>query len=903
MIMTRPTLLLASTGMALIAAMPGYAQAGSGAAQPSAAAANTSSAPPASTVTAPTRAAPSTASAEPEETGDEQEIVVTGQKPRGSVVGDIPPENTLSARDVRATGATSISELLAALAPQTGSARGRAAGAPVLLLNGQRISGFQEVRDLPPEAIERVEILPEEVALKYGYAADQRVVNIVLRQRFRSTTVRADGGLATDGGYATGLAEASRLIIGTKGRTNLTVHAEGNTALTESERDIAAGTVTAQAIDPRSFRTLKGAQRLVRATGNFNRTVLGNASGTLTAEVSHSDGESLFGVPAGSLTVPTTSPFNAEGATVVRGFPGFGALTRNTSSDAAHLGFSVNGQEQRWRYSVTGTADIANNITRSDGNPDLAAVQSRIGAGDPTLDPLGTLPVVLQLGRDRARSTSKSAGVNGTVNGPLAELPAGRANITLKAGLDTLHLDSVASRAGVVRSANLGRDHATGSANIDVPIARRGGDLGRLVGQLTLNANAEVEHFSDFGTATTVGAGANWSPRVGLNIITSYTREEGVPSINNLGDPILTTQGVRVIDYRRGTTALVTATTGGNPALLADRREVWKLGANWQPSQKTDLRFKADFVSSRLTNPVQTFPGPSAALEAAFPGRFTRDATGTLTAVDFRPVNYDSARSDVLRIGLDFSKPLKSAAPPQALIDQFRRLRAQQVGGGPGAPGAPGAPPTAARNDQPRGGGDRPGGGFGGGRGGGGFLGGGNQRGRLTFSLTDTIALVDKAVIRPGLPQLDFIKGSASSGGTGGGRPRHTVEAQAGYYNNGVGARLSANYASGSRIAGSDAGDLRFSPLATFDLNLFANLGDNLAFLAKHPWARGTSVRLQVSDIFNARQRVSDGNGSVPLAYQAALLNPVGRTIGISIRKLFIPSRFFQRARATPTAG
>ena len=57
----------------------------------------------------------------------------------------------------------------------------------MLLLNGQRISSFRELRDVPTEAIERVEILPEEVALKYGYHADQKVVNIVLRQRFRST--------------------------------------------------------------------------------------------------------------------------------------------------------------------------------------------------------------------------------------------------------------------------------------------------------------------------------------------------------------------------------------------------------------------------------------------------------------------------------------------------------------------------------------------------------------------------------------------------------------------------------------------------------------------------------------------------------------------------------------------
>ncbi|HJP59565.1 MAG TPA: TonB-dependent receptor plug domain-containing protein, partial [Gemmatimonadaceae bacterium] len=168
-----------------------------------------------------------------DDTGDEEDaIVITGQKPRGSVIGDIPAENTLDARDVRATGATNINDLLEALAPQIGSVRGRGGEAPVLLLNGERISSFRELRDIPTEAIVRVEILPEEVALKYGYGADQKVVNIVLRQRFRSTTAQVGVGAATEGGYANANADLTRLLIQRNGRTTINLHAEGNSMLT-----------------------------------------------------------------------------------------------------------------------------------------------------------------------------------------------------------------------------------------------------------------------------------------------------------------------------------------------------------------------------------------------------------------------------------------------------------------------------------------------------------------------------------------------------------------------------------------------------------------------------------------------------------------------------------------------
>ncbi len=126
----------------------------------------------------------------------ESEIVVVGnyQSQRGAVQSSIPPEKQLSPADIRALGVNSVTELLAELAPLTRSDQGRGGEGAVTLLDGRRISGFAEIRDLPAEAIERVDILPEEVALKYGYSANQKVVNIVLRRRFRAMTGDLDMG-------------------------------------------------------------------------------------------------------------------------------------------------------------------------------------------------------------------------------------------------------------------------------------------------------------------------------------------------------------------------------------------------------------------------------------------------------------------------------------------------------------------------------------------------------------------------------------------------------------------------------------------------------------------------------------------------------------------------------------
>jgi hypothetical protein len=774
-----------------------------------------------------------------DEFGEENEIVITGSRPRGSVVGDIPPENTLDARDVRATGATNINELLEALAPQIGSARGRGGERPVLLLNGQRISSFRELRDIPTEAIQRVEILPEEVALKYGYRADQRVVNIVLRQRFRSTTAELGSAVATEGGYVSGQADVTRLLIQRNGRTQFNLHAQGNGMLTEAERDILlsnpppAGATEDEVLRARS---LLGTQRQLRGGVTVNRQILGDVSATFNTEVEHNEGRSLIGLGE-TLLAP---------------------LDRNTSSDSLHAGVTLNGTtKSQWRWSVTGNADWDRSVTGTDRD-------------DPAFP------------RDRARQTQTSGDITATANGTLFRLPAGNAGTTVKVGAATTHLDGESRRLGVETDTSLGRTTGAASVSIDLPVSRRNRDFSAL-GNLTLNANAEVDQVSDFGTLTTIGAGANFSPVDRLNFIGSWSREEGAPTIQQLGSPVLTTPDSRIFDFTTGQTVLVTATTGGNPDLLSDRRNVFKLGGNWQPFENTDLRLRADFVHQRIDRPISSI-SVTPAIEAAFPERFVRDGSGQLVSVDLRPVNFDSSRRDTLRLGFDFSKPLKSRRPSQALIDQFRR----QFGLPPrtGQPNATGG--GAGASEQ----GARAGGRGFGGRGGGGGFGGGN-RGRITFSLTDTITFVDKVTIAPGL-ELDYLNGDAA--GSRGGTPRHLVEARAGWFNNGLGARLSANYRSGTRVDSLTGDDLRFSPLATFDLRLFANPGDIPELVIKHPWLRGTQVRFEINNIFDAKPKVRNAAGDVPLNYQADLLDPLGRTIGFTIRKLFLPPpSFFRR--------
>ena len=60
-------------------------------------------------------------------------------------------------------------------------------------------------------------------------------------------------------------------------------------------------------------------------------------------------------------------------------------------------------------------------------------------------------------------------------------------------------------------------------------------------------------------------------------------------------------------------------------------------------------------------------------------------------------------------------------------------------------------------------------------------------------------------------------------------------------------------------------------------MRLFANLGQRFDLVTKHPWLRGSSVRLEVNNIFDRKPNVRDASGIVPLSYQPDLLDPLGR--------------------------
>src|SRR5690606_33264122 len=182
--------------------------------------------PPAQDPAGPDPDIPTASEEEAEDAVDLGTVSVSSARPRGSVDTDIPPDLVLSAEEIMAYGASDIAELLTYLEPVTRSSSGRTDLQPVFLVNGRRTSGFREIRGIPTEAIERTDILPEAVAVQFGYRPEQRVVNFVLKSDFRSTTWELTGRMPTQGGRTTVEAEADLLRIAGSNRWSMELEYE-----------------------------------------------------------------------------------------------------------------------------------------------------------------------------------------------------------------------------------------------------------------------------------------------------------------------------------------------------------------------------------------------------------------------------------------------------------------------------------------------------------------------------------------------------------------------------------------------------------------------------------------------------------------------------------------------------
>ena len=806
----------------------------------------------------------------------------------GATIGDPTPDVQLGPEDIQSYGASTVEDLLLAIEPITASGNGD--DPAVVLLNGLRISGRAEIRDIPTEAIRQIDVLPEEEALLYGYPPNQKVVNIVLFPEFGATVAELNGGRPTAGGRESGGVNASRFAVELDNRINLALAYSTSTALSAISRDYVPvstwppydlrGNVVAtragQEIDPalsalagssvtiagvpdgladraatlEDFITTAGLAnvsdvRAERTLAAANHALVGNAVwsrafgdatfATLNFNGRADQSDSLRGLAGVGLLVPQGNPYSPFTTDVVvdRYVPV--TLRQNSRNWSGGLNGALNHDADRWRISITGSYNHEYSRTNTDAGVDKQFAQALLAGLSTDFNPFGLLDPALFPRRapNVAQSSIDSASLELVMHGTILDMPAGPLIGSLKIGDSANRVSSRSRRTDTVKEARLSRNDAGAQVNFDLPLTSRTREFAPGAGDLAIKAHAAVNVVSDFDALMRWGYGARWSPIAAVTFSANVEHEQSAPSPQQLGNPEVTITDARVFDFSTGETASVIAIRGGNADLEASRRRRFRAGLTVKPFRDRQLSFIANYVDSNTSDSVGALPPPTAAMKALLPERFAADEEGNLTMVDYRPLNFAAEIRRQLRWGFSDSRPVG---------DWF--------GTGP--------------VNQPRAG-----------------------NGRLVISLYDTIVFENRVLVRAGMPMLDLLHGDAI--GTRGGRARHQVEGSIGYNEGTLGVRLAFTWRSGTTIHGgeSPAGNLDFSSLATLNARLFAEF-DRMSIAKQHPWLGGTRITLSVDNLLDRRVHVADANGMTPPSYQSAILDPVGRAIALSLRKRFL---------------
>jgi hypothetical protein len=511
----------------------------------------------------------------------EQVIIVTAPR-------SLPSSGRqLGRQDINSYGAGTIGELLGEVLTEEGE------GTSVVLINGRRASGLDELSDYPPEALDRLEVLAPGSGPQVGASPSRKVVNLVLAQRFDGQVGRATHRSATDMGWSAARADGTFTRIRGPSRFNLTLRARGEQALSEAERDI---------VQPAESRAGEGAAR----------TLLPAVRGTdlsLSGATQVGAGIDLSGTGRISLT-RRNARLGLSPAGVVR--------EQDSVLLGGRLNSSLTAQVAGWTLALLGTLD---------------ADRRRV---DTDLDASGRRTVIRSLATTFDLSAIR----------PLVALPAGPLQLNLGATFGSDHYRSTINGQETPDANSFTERSYGANAGLLVPIAGGPDDALRPLGELSLSVNAGLTRVEDSGSFTTGSLGLVWEPASWIRMSGGLSRASSPPAARFRREATaLVTPGVLVFDPLTGSSVRVDEISGPLAGRARPRSVQERLSITLAPPGALALRLESEVSRQRDRDVVGDLPLASSLVLAAFPDRFRRDSAGQLTAVDVSPVLFP-ARSE-----------------------------------------------------------------------------------------------------------------------------------------------------------------------------------------------------------------------------------------------------------------
>jgi len=567
--------------------------------------------------------------------------------------------------------------------------RGLDAGATMILIDGRRVApsgssgAFSDISNIPLSAVQKVEIMPDGAATRYGADAPGGVVNISMRNNFVGSQLDARFGSVTngavqekrydglwgaplsfgDGGHvmfgfeyfhrdALAAEDRSQVTgdLGTLGANFTQTYGNPGTLVigaqtwkipsnpTKSPDAFVAGS---QSYSPHLGSTVLPDQKRMSAVGSLHLNLDERWEGFCDALGTIRNVSAAAPASTAALVIPTTSPYyfdptgtNAESETVQYSFLdslGPQALRGTVKTLNAETGLNFDSGNWRWTGSVNFAGE--KELQRISGLLNYTNLQSTL---NDEFDPFGfgghtNSAILPEIGAYRDfKSSSYYYGGRLSVDGLLHQVRAGFVKVSsgLEFRRQTLNEDTSGSFVPLELAQALGRTTQSVFSELWIPLFS---PQHRITGfeRLELSAAARFDRYSDVGHALAPSFGIHWSPVQGLSLQGNFSRSFRPPNLIDHSE----VQNQSIIAPLEDTPASARATQtliwlGGNSQLGPESARSWTAGLSWIPPLSLGSSLALTFFDITVHNRLNQ-PELSSALldDAAYAGRITRKPT------------------------------------------------------------------------------------------------------------------------------------------------------------------------------------------------------------------------------------------------------------------------------------
>lgn len=801
-------------------------------------------------------------------TGDpssDAEIVVTAGR-RGEA--KVAAETEFSEEEIASHGADDIDDLMKRLGPFIDEGK-----ETVILINGKPVGFDRSILSYPAEALERLAVLKPEAAALYGESADKRVVNLVLKKNFSMLNVDAGANFATAGGQYGGNLSAGRSTISGDTRWNLQARISRDSGLSKDARNI-----------PRPAGRFDSIGFISAINGDEIDPALSGAAGKLVT---------VAAIPMGAMSgKPDLLDFvdtaNEQHDVDPNAFDTFQPSRRNMS---LNIGVA--------RPLGTFTASLNLNANRSNGAAlrGLPMASVVIPVGSPWSPFVDDVMLTRPFAGDRPLRTengSKSLGGSLTLNGAIgpwqislgADYSRNWSNSLFETGIDVTRVQQLID-AGTEDfnpygiwddSLLLARRNRTSSESLSgrVQVQKNIVDLpaGPISSSFSITASrnrSESRRSDNRGAAAEINKSTQGQVNGQLSLSIPISRE-GDAEIGPLGD--------LSVDL-----SMSAQTVSKNPL-----QKLFNGGVNWSPLSMVQLRASLDYSEispsfELLHGPVVTTtnrifdyargevaepvwitggnpdlgggsrqglsidatvrPFDSQVLSLNFTYRQSVSKGAISSLPELTPVIEAAFSERVTRdadgrlIAVD-ARPINLARETDAGLSSGIALRL------PGGSGE--GKPTSANPLQ------------------------------FSVSLNHSMQLKSELQTRSGVPVIDRLVDSGQS--------RHSLSLQMTVGKRGIGASVNGSWSSPASVPNAE-GRFRFKPPMLFNASMFFEPERLFGNVEKGALLNDLKLSFDVQNLFNGYRRVRLDDGSIPAGYSRSEIDPLGRTVRMTVRKRF----------------